>query len=328
MTWERKVSSSTWTWRSRRTVSLRWTWLTCKIIPRSWDTLIVKSTHRCCSVCAVQSFLSLTTTKPPRTHFKVPCPSSPWVWTVLTTKSECRPWSTWCTTLKGLWSSPNPPSIFQSSRCQSAAIQSWQWPASPGTTKKIVSSLTRALSKGECLEVCSTEHTRVRKISLRPTPPWLKYASPTRKSAKSTMRQSWNSTLMELFHPARPSRTKKYWLEKSFYPQTPTEAPFRPEESIKTPHWDQEEPKRVLSTWSLCLKMLNATSSQRLESDQSEFPKLEISSPRDMVKRVHAVWPSGKRICLSQWMVSSLTWSSIPIVSLQEWPLDTSSRPY
>lgn len=72
--------------------------------------------------------------------------------------------------------------------------------------------------------------------------------------------------------------------------------------------------------------MQQAINLQKLESEVWESPKLVISLHQDTDKKEHAVWPSGRKTYLSQWTVSFLIWSLIPIVSPPEWQSVTLSK--
>ncbi len=210
-----------------------------------------------------QLFLSPITTKPRRTHFKVLCPNSRWVWTVQTIKSEWRHWFIWCIILKGPWLSRNQPNTSQSSNCPSDAILSSPCHALLDTIRRIVSSSTKVLLKEVSSEVCFIEHTRANKTLPPPIPPWPKSASLTPKNAKFMMRLSINLIMMVSFLQGRTLKMSKSWSEKSYFHLTLIEMLSKLKENTKTLPSDPEGLRRELWILLLSLKMLLVTSSPK-----------------------------------------------------------------
>lgn len=203
---------------------------------KSWDTLIAKFIPPCYLEFAAQLFPSLTTIKPLRILFKVPCLNKLWVWIVPTLKSECKLWFIWCITHKDLLSSPNLQNTSPSNNCPSDVIQLLLWPVLLVIIRKTVSLSIKAQLKEECSEVFSTELTNLKKISLQPIHRWLKFVSQIQKNVKFMTKLFTNSILMESFLQDKPLKMKKFWSAKFFFLLIPIEIPLKPEENTKILH--------------------------------------------------------------------------------------------
>ena len=232
---EKRVLLNISMFKRRRTVWSLWTCLTLKTT-KSWDTLIVKFILPCYLEFAAQLFPSLTTIKPLRILFKVPCLNRLWAWIVPTLKSEWKLWFIWCITHKDLLSSQNLQNTSPSNNCPSDAIQLLPWPVLLVIIRKTVSLSIKALLKEECSEVFSTELTNLKKISLQPIHRWLKFVSQIQKNVKFMTKLFTNSILMESFHQDKPLRMKKFWSAKFSSLLIPIEIPLKPEENTKILH--------------------------------------------------------------------------------------------